>query len=69
MHLPVTAKEIQAGCLISSYFNDLYLFLDQNKLSSTKAAICKVEMLAENIYYYIHYYSSLSLDHKRKQHS
>ena len=33
--------------LISPYFKDLYLFLAQNKLPSTKTAICKVEMLAE----------------------
>ena len=46
-HLPVTVKEIQAGYLSSPYFKDLYLYLVQNKLPSTKAAICKVEMLAE----------------------
>ena len=38
-HLPVTVKEIQAGYLISPYFKDLYLYLAQNKLSSTKTAI------------------------------
>ena len=47
MHLPVTVKEIQAGYLISPYFIDLYLYLAQNKLPSTKTAICKVETLAE----------------------
>ena len=47
MHLPVTVKEIQAGYLISLYFKDLYLYSAQNKLSSTKTAICKVETLAE----------------------
>ena len=46
-HLPVTVKEIQAGYLTSPYFKDLYLYLAQNKLPSTKSAICKVEMLAE----------------------
>ena len=46
-HLPVTVKEIQAGYLISPYFKDLYLYLAQNKLPSTKSAIWKVEMLAE----------------------
>ena len=30
-HLPLTIKEIQAGCLSSPYFKDLYLFLSQNK--------------------------------------
>ena len=47
MHLPVTVKEIQAGYLISPYFKDLYLYLAQNKLPSTKTTICKVKMLAE----------------------
>ena len=46
-HLPVTVKEIQAGYLSSPYFKDLYLYLAQNKLPSTKAVICNVEMLAE----------------------
>ena len=46
-HLPVTVKEIQAGYLISSYFKDLHLYLAQNKLSNTKWAIRKVEILAE----------------------
>ena len=46
-HLPVTVKEIQAAYLISPYFKDLYLYLAQNKLSSTKTAICKVETLTE----------------------
>ena len=40
-------KEIQTGYLISLYFKDLYLYLAQNKLPSTKIAIHKVEMLAE----------------------
>ena len=60
MHLSVTVKEMQAGYLISQYFKDIYLYLAQNRLPSTKTAICKVETLAENIYYYIHYYSRLS---------
>ena len=47
MHSPLTVKEIQAGYLVSPYFKDLYLYLAQNKLPSTKTAICKVEMLAE----------------------
>ena len=47
MHLPVTIKEIQAGYLISPYFKDLYMYLAQNKLPSTKTAIHKVEILAE----------------------
>ena len=50
-HLPVTIKEIQAGYLVSPYFKDIYLYLAQNKFPSTKTAIQKVEILAENIYY------------------
>ena len=40
-------KEIQAGYLISLYFKDIYLYLAQNKLPSTKKAIHKMETLAE----------------------
>ena len=47
MHLPVTVNEIQSGYLISTYFKVLYLLLTQNKLPSTKTAICQVETLAE----------------------
>ena len=46
-HLPVTIKEIQAGYLSSLYFKDLYLYLTQIKLPSSKSTICKVEALAE----------------------
>ena len=46
-HLPVTIKEIQAGYLNSPYLKDLYLYLTQNKLPSSKSAICKVEVLVE----------------------
>ena len=46
-HLPVTIKEIQEGYLNSPYFKDLYLYLTQNKLPSSKSVICKVEVLAE----------------------
>ena len=46
-HLPVEIKEIQAGYLSSSQFKDIYLYLSQNKLPTSKAAIRKVEMLAE----------------------
>ena len=38
-HLPVTVKEIQAGYLISPYLKDIYLYLAQNNLPSTKSAI------------------------------
>ena len=43
----MTVKERLAGYLVSPYFKDLYLYLTQNKLPSTKIAFCKVEMLAE----------------------
>ena len=46
MHLSVMVKEIQAGYLTISYFKDIYLYLAQNKLPSSKAAIKKVEALA-----------------------
>ena len=46
-HLLVEIKEIQAGYLNSPYFKDIYLYLAQNKLPSSKAAIRKVETLAE----------------------
>ena len=46
-HLPVTVKEIQEGYLNSHYFKDLYLYLAQNKLPSTKTTICKLETLAQ----------------------
>ena len=39
MHLSVMVKEIQAGYLSSSYFKDIYLYLAQNKLPSSKTAI------------------------------
>ena len=34
--LPVAIKEIQAGYLVSPYFKDIYLYIVQNKLLSTK---------------------------------
>ena len=46
-HLPITIKEIQAGYLNSPYFKDLYLYLSQNKLPSSKGAIHKIEILSE----------------------
>ena len=45
IHLPVTVKEIQVGYFI--YFKLLCLYVAQNKLPSTKAAICKVQKLGE----------------------
>ena len=40
-------KEIQAGYFNSPYFKVIYLYLAQNKLPSSKAAIRKVETLVE----------------------
>ena len=40
----MTVKEIHVGYLNSPYFNDLSLYLTQNKLPSSKSAICKVEV-------------------------
>ena len=47
IHLPITIKDIQAGYLVSSYFKDIYLYIAQNKLPTTKSAIRKIEALAE----------------------
>ena len=46
-HLPITIKEIQSGYLNSPYFKDLYSYLSQNKLPSSKDAMCKIEILSE----------------------
>ena len=46
-HLPVEIKEIQTRYLNSSHFKDIYLYLAQNKLPTSKAAIGKTETLAE----------------------
>ena len=46
-HLPLTIKEIQTGYLNSSYFKDIYLYLAQNRLPTKKAAMKRVEVLAE----------------------
>ena len=46
-HLPIKIKEIQAGYLCSPYFKDLYLYLSQNKLPSSKPAIRKIETFSE----------------------
>ena len=46
-HLPVEVKEIQVGYLHSPYFKDLYQYLLQNKLPSSKSAIKKLDALSE----------------------
>ena len=48
-HLLLTIKEIQAGYLSSLYFKDIYLYLAHNRLPIQKAAMKRVELLAENI--------------------
>ena len=40
-------KEIKAGYLSSSFLKDIYLYLAQNRLPSSKAAIKMVEVLVE----------------------
>ena len=47
MHLSVTVKEIQVGYLTSVHFKDIYLYLSQNILPSSKIGIRKVEAPAE----------------------
>ena len=46
-HLQGEVKEIQARYLSSPHFKDIYIYLAQNKLPTSKAAIKKVETLAE----------------------
>ena len=46
-HLPVNINGIQTGCLINSYFKDIYLHLTERKLSHAIVAIRKVETLAK----------------------
>ena len=41
-HLPVEVKEIQVGYLHSPYFKDLYQYLLQNKLQSSKFTIKEI---------------------------
>ena len=47
IHLLVEVKEIQEGYLCSPYCKDLYLYLLQNKLPSSKSAIRISETLSE----------------------
>ena len=46
-HLPVAIKKIQTGYLVSPHFKDIYLYLAQTELPSTKTAMQKVVTLAE----------------------
>ena len=47
-HLLVNIKEINAGYLHSSNFKDTFLYLSQNKLPPSKAAIKKVKAFSES---------------------
>ena len=64
-HFLVEVKEIQAGYLNSPNLEDIYLYLAQNKLPPSKAAIRKVESLAERYILLHHFYLKLPL--RRKQ--
>ena len=46
-HLPLIIKEIQAGYLSSLYFKDIYIYLAHNRLPSERAAMKRVELVAE----------------------
>ena len=46
-HLLVEIKEIQAGYLHSPHFKDMYLYLLQDTVPSSKTSIKRVEALAE----------------------
>ena len=46
-HLPVEVKEIQVGYLHSPYFKDIYEYLLQNMLPSSRLAMKKLEALSE----------------------
>ena len=65
MHLSVMVKEIQAGYLSSSYFKDIYVYLAQNRLPSSKAAIMKVETLAKNIIFLTKFNTLFEIMHKK----
>ena len=46
-HLLVEIKEVQDRYLTSSHSKDIYLYLSQTKLPTSKAAIRQIETLAE----------------------
>ena len=50
MHLLIMIKEIQAGYLSSSYFKDIYLYLAQNRLPTSKATIRKSGNISRKAY-------------------
>ena len=56
-HLPVEVKEIQARYFNSSHFKDIYLYLSQNRLLTSKATIRKVEtFFIPNLIHYLRFY-------------
>ena len=67
-HLLVALKEIQARYLTSPYFRDIYPYLAQNKLPSTKMAIQRVEALAEKYILLDSLLFKIITTQKRKQH-
>ena len=46
-HLLVIMKEIKAGYLTNPHFKDIYIYLAQNKLPSSKVALMRTETLEE----------------------
>ena len=46
-YLPIRVKEIQVGNSTSPYFKNIYLYLVQNKLPSSKAALGQTKTQAE----------------------
>ena len=46
-HLPMTIKEMLGGYFIKLYYKNRYVYLAQNQLLSSKAALSKVETEAE----------------------
>ena len=50
-HMQIEMKEIQAGYLHNSCFKDIYIFLSENKLPSSKVMIRKIEAISKNIFY------------------
>ena len=64
-------KEVLAGYITSSYFENIYLHLAKNKLPSSKAAVTQVETQGEKYLlfdsfcsgYKISYYTKLSTLH------
>ena len=50
-HLPVEIKEIQVRYLNSYHFKDIYLYLSQNKLPTSKAAVRKGRNISRKVHF------------------